>query len=261
MIITASGTTGSIGRHLRNVKSLRARLTDDLKNFESEFKHFSSDTYIHLAALTDIGEADEMKELSYAVNVFGAIKMMEAFANSGGKRFILASTGHVYGLTKLGRISLETDIPFPISVYAMHKLFAERQLSDMSRKYGIELIIARIFSVFGPNMAKHYLASKVYGSAELPLESGEFPMIKNGLDVRDFLSPSEVAETLNRLAISKSLTKQVEIINICSGQGQSLGEKIMKVVPRWPQNRIEKSNSNIPFLVGSVTKLRSILEG
>lgn len=260
MTTSASGTTGSIGKNLRNIKAFNARLSDSVKMFETEFRQLESQSYIHLAALTNTNKAEEMEELSFASNVLGAIKAMEAFANTGGVRFIFASTSHIYGVTSPGRTSFETDLPNPLSVYAKHKLQAEQELLSIANNHNIELVIARIFSVFGPDMANHYLAAKVYDAAKTSPEYQVFPNIRNGLDVRDFLSPYEVAESLKSLATTRKLVKQIEVVNICSGQGQTVSEKILEVVPSWPTNKIEQSNSKIPYLVGSATKLESLLE-
>ena len=256
MAIASSGITGSIGKHLQNVYPLRARLGDEVSVIERDFRSLNSEVYVHLAALTDTSEAYRLKERSEDLNVTGALRVMEAFAKCGGSRFIFASSSHVYGTTKQGMESIETDIPMPLSLYGIHKLAAEQQLSEMAYDYNIELVIARIFSVFGPNMAKHYLASKVYDAIELPIESQEYPFITNGQDVRDFLSPLEVAETLIRLAKIQTLNSNIEIVNICSGKGLSFREKVLEIVPSWPANRIEQSNSNNPYLVGSANKLK-----
>jgi len=259
LTIFASGTTGSIGRHLQKVKPFTTRLTEAEDSFDSEFKDSNPQAFIHLAAITDIKSAANFEALSYEINVVGAIKAMQAFVRSGGKRFIFASTGHVYGSTERGGFALESDTPRPKSVYAKHKLIAEGKLSNIASDHGIELINARIFSVFGANMAEHYLASKIFNSQKLPNSSTDYPLVKNGLDVRDFLEPLMVANTLYKLASIDNIKGEGETINLCSGIPLTVRERILIDFPNWPETRIERNNSETPYLVGSNKRIQKIL--
>lgn len=259
MTIFASGTTGSIGRHLQKVEPFTTRLNEAVGNFESEFKGLNPDAFIHLAAITDIKSAANFEELSYEINVVGATKAMHAFARNGGKRFIFASTGHVYGSTEPGGFALESDTPMPKSVYAKHKLIAEEELSDIALDYGIELVNARIFSVFGENMAEHYLASKIFNAQISSSISTDYPLVKNGLDVRDFLEPVMVANTLYKLATIDIIKSHGETINICSGKPLTVRDRILNEFPNWPEGKIEKNYSETPYLVGSNKKIQKIL--
>ena len=259
MIIFASGTTGSIGRHLQKVEPFKTRLTDAGSNFANEFKDSNAQAFIHLAAITDIESVTNFEELSYEINVVGAIKAMQAFGKNGGRRFIFASTGHIYGSTEPGGIALESDTPRPKSVYAKHKLIAEEKLSSIALDYGIELVNARIFSVFGANMAGHYLASKIFNKQKLSNSSTDYPLVKNGLDVRDFLEPVMVANILYKLAIIDNIESHGETINICSGKPLTVRDRILVDFPNWPEARIGKNNSDTPYLVGSNKKIQTIL--
>lgn len=258
--ICASGATGSIGKHLPAIFPFKSRLEEDNASIVGEFELLKPEIFIHLAALTNTNQAIEKRKLSYEINVVGAGKIMEAFAKSGGRRFIFASTSHIYGATNHGTLSSESDEPRPISVYARDKLLAEERLTKLAKVYQIELIIARIFSVFGPDMASHYLASKVYSKKNTRIQNSDFPIIENGADIRDFLSPTEVAGYLNQIALSDSSPNEIEIVNVCSGVAISVEQKILAVVPNWPRNRIQSSNSKVPHLVGSTTKLGRLLK-
>ena len=258
--ICASGATGSIGKHLPAIFPFMSRLEEDSASIVGEFELLKPEIFIHLAALTNTNQAIEKRKLSHEINVIGAGKIMEAFAKSGGRRFIFASTSHIYGATNHGTLSSESDEPRPISVYARDKLLAEERLTKLAKAYQIELIIARIFSVFGPDMASHYLASKVYSKENTRIQNSDFPTIENGADIRDFLSPTEVAGHLNQIALSDPSPSKIEIVNVCSGVAISVEQKILEVVPNWPRSRIQSSNSKVPHLVGSTTKLSRLLK-
>ena len=259
MTLLASGTTGSIGKHLVDAYAVKSRLEDSTENILNEFTELSPSVFIHLAGVTSIKLIKEYNDLSLRLNVNGALRMMEAFAKSGGKRFIFASTGHVYGATDSNRFAREIDATEPISIYAKHKLLAETKLTEKAKELGINLVIARIFSVFGRDMAEHYLATKILKDIGLQPNTEEYPVIENGSDVRDFLEPIQVANRLSLIAKTMKISNQIQILNICSGVPITVSQKVLSAHPKWPEDKIKKTFSPLPHLVGSTELSHQIL--
>ena len=108
-------------------------------------------------------------------------------------------------------------------------------------------------------MAGHYLASKIFNKQKLSNSSTDYPLVKNGLDVRDFLEPVMVANILYKLAIIDNIESHGETINICSGKPLTVRDRILVDFPNWPEARIGKNNSDTPYLVGSNKKIQTIL--
>ncbi len=259
MTLLASGTTGSIGKHLVKASPVKSRLEDSTENILDEFMTLSPSVFIHLAGATSIELIKTNGDLSLRLNVNGALRMMEAFAKSGGQKFIFASTGHVYGTTDSNRYARETDPTKPISIYAKHKLLAETKLTEMARELGINLVIARIFSVFGGGMAEHYLATKILSEISFQSNGKEYPVIENGSDVRDFMEPVQVAKRLCLIAETIKLTNQIQILNICSGIPTTVKQKVLNTHPNWPEDKIKKNFSALPHLVGSTDLSHQLL--
>lgn len=249
MKLLATGCSGGIGSYIRADSKI------DFRNFRSN--NFVSDlktqaigsTLIHLAAITSIQQVQDNPDESFKVNVSSTIDLFRIFANNGGKRFIFTSTGHVYGKTPADRLSAENDLLNPLSLYAEQKILAESKLLQEAGDSGVELIILRVFSIFGMGMKSHFLAGRI----ETALKNyGDFPKIINSEDVRDFSSPSDVAcliEKSAKIPMSGSLT-----LNLCTGRGTTVREIVKSNFPKIKNENFVVSNSETPRLVGDPLK-------
>ncbi len=256
MNIYATGITGSIGRNLQGVKPLRLKLPCEAETMQETLKGLEGSTLIHLAAMTDIPRVEKEVALSNAINVDASITLLQTFINSGGKRFIYASTGHIYGPQQVGHLSVESDKPSPQSLYSEQKLRAENALFQIASRSNVELVILRIFSVFGPSMANHYLAGMV---SKQDITSGTYPMIHNSEDVRDFSNPVWVARKIEEFCNLES--SGVLICNLASSAPMSIRERILQARPEWPQDCFDGEQSNMAWLVGSNRLLNALLPG
>jgi UDP-glucose 4-epimerase len=176
------------------------------------------------------------------VNVSGSLSLFKAFEASGGSRFIFASTGHVYGNSDSKKVDVNSPTN-PISDYAKQKLETEKSLLEYARQSSVDLVIIRIFSIFGPGMSKHYLASRVYNS----ISTEKYTMVKNSNDIRDFITPTNLVEDIKNVV---AMNQCHSILNICSGSEVTIRDKILSLEPRWPIELFEDSNSVLPYLVG-----------
>ena len=195
--------------------------------------------------MTNIREVQDNPAESFQVNVTSTIDLLRFFAAKGGKRFVFASTGHVYGHTLEGRRSTENDMLNPLSLYAEQKTSAEARLIYEAENSGVELIVLRIFSIFGKGMKNHFLAGRI----ESAVTNLEFSTkILNSDDVRDFSSPQDIAKLVQMSAtipISNSL-----IVNLCSGRGMTVKEVVNSNFPNIEDNCFMSGNSDTPRLVG-----------
>jgi nucleoside-diphosphate-sugar epimerase len=252
--IFATGMTGSIGKNLQGVKSLRLKFPCDVEAIQETLEELGCSTLIHLAAMTAISRVEKEVALSNSINVEAPIALLQAFINSGGKRFIFASTGHVYGPQQVGHFSVESDMPNPQTLYSDQKLRAENALIEIANSNDVDLVILRIFSVFGPSMANHYLAGMV---SKQNIISTTFPMISNSEDVRDFSNPVWVARKIEEFCHLE--LSGVMICNIASSTPMSIRERVLQARPEWPQECFDGGQSNMSWLVGSNCLLEALL--
>jgi nucleoside-diphosphate-sugar epimerase len=81
-------------------------------------------------------------------NLEAAQRVFEAAARDGVK-VVLASSSSIYG--DVGRFPTPEDaMPVPLSPYGVTKLAAEHLAEALTRSQGLDLVVLRYFSVFGP---------------------------------------------------------------------------------------------------------------
>ena len=238
-----TGKTGSIGRNINFAENLEIDLTHTYKQILLKVNELpKKSTLLHLAGITDHKMIEKDPLLSHQVNVSGSLSLFKAFEANGGKRFIFASTGHVYGNSDFKKVDLNSSTK-PLTEYAKQKLETETMLLNSAQQSSVELIILRIFSIFGPGMSKHYLASRVFES----ISSKQYTSIRNSNDIRDFMDLSKLVEDIKKVV---ELKRCHTILNICSGSEISIRSKILSIDPDWPLHLFDESNSDLPFLAG-----------
>ena len=82
-------------------------------------------------------------------NVLATQLLLEATRLRPGRRFVYASSSSVYGQAE--RLPTpESAVPAPFSPYGMTKLSGEHLCTLYSGNFGVEAVVLRYFSVYGP---------------------------------------------------------------------------------------------------------------
>jgi UDP-glucose 4-epimerase len=103
----------------------------------------------HQGALPSVPRSVQDPLTTTAVNVEGTLNVLLAARDEGARRIVYASSSSVYGNSgELPRA--ESQLPDPISPYAVAKLAGERFCTSFSRVYEMEIVSLRYFNVFGP---------------------------------------------------------------------------------------------------------------
>ncbi|MBS7691501.1 SDR family oxidoreductase [Pseudomonas lalucatii] len=127
---------------------------------------------IHAAArahvLNEIAD-DPLAEFR-AVNVSGTLALAQQAAQAGVKRFIFISSIGVNGNRSEHPFTVD-DLPNPTGPYAVSKYEAELELTQLSAKTGMEVVIIRPPLVYGPNAPGNFgrLIKAVNKGLPLPL--------------------------------------------------------------------------------------------
>ncbi|MCX6445211.1 MAG: NAD(P)-dependent oxidoreductase [Actinobacteria bacterium] len=254
MKIYATGTTGTIGKHLQNrVKQLEVDLA--ARDFELPAEVYESgNCVLHLAGLVGPQLVEEDLEYSHQVNVVSTERLGRQFLQSSSNRLVYVSTSHVYK-PSLSTIK-ESDPISPQNTYARQKREAEIVLSELFSQEPERLCIARVFSVLDWDVASFTLGG---GIAKLCDESSSY-ILNNCDDVRDFLTPKTIAGALLEISKSSDLSG---VINVCSSQGLTVGEAARTMLAgskvEVPEGRMKAGSSSNPFVVGDNSKLRAAL--
>lgn len=103
---------------------------------------------MHFAACSLVGESVADPQKYYLNNVTGSLSLLQAMRDEGCSRFVLSSTGAVYGQTP-DHLIRETDPCEPINPYGASKLMVERALADYRHAYGFSAFCLRYFNACG----------------------------------------------------------------------------------------------------------------
>ncbi|MDX8470260.1 dTDP-4-dehydrorhamnose reductase [Mesorhizobium sp. VK23B] len=112
------------------------------------------DIVVSAAAYTAVDQAEDEKDLAFAINAAGAGKVAEAAARLGVP-VIQLSTDYVFDGSKDGAY-VETDATAPLGVYGASKLAGEEAVAAANPRHLI-LRTAWVYSPFGRNFVKTML--------------------------------------------------------------------------------------------------------
>jgi nucleoside-diphosphate-sugar epimerase len=114
-------------------------------------------------------------------NVRTTEAVLRAAAAAGLRRVVLASSSSVYGPAD-APVAEEAPLR-PLSHYGRSKLRAERLAGRLAERVGIELVVLRYFTVYGPRQRPDMAFARFTAAA---LEGREMPLLGDGRQRRDF---------------------------------------------------------------------------
>lgn len=157
------------------------------------------DTVIHLASLTDYASR-EHPDLAWSVGVGGTKRMIEECIESGVRRIIFLSTGHVYGTPYVGHITEHTPTN-PQQPYATTHLEAENLLAAAHERGDLECVRVRLSNGFGyPKRADNEIWQIIINDlCRQAVTTGRLRLRTTGVQFRNFIPYSDVCSALVHL--------------------------------------------------------------
>jgi nucleoside-diphosphate-sugar epimerase len=135
------------------------------------------------------------------MNVQGTTHVIEAAAAAGVNRFIYCSTGGIYGQRVAGIIDEKMQAK-PWNIYERSKVEAEQATRTLATKLGIEYVILRPTSVYGPRDER---LLKLFKSAA----KGRFPLFGAGEGRRHMVYVTDVADAfLDACAVPEAASQE-----------------------------------------------------
>jgi UDP-glucose 4-epimerase len=116
---------------------------------------------VHLAAQVHVMGAArrEQADRYRAVNLDGTLRLAEAAASAGVRRFVFLSSAKVLGEFSLpGRPFSDVSAPAPADAYAESKYAAEQALFELAARTGMEVVVLRPPLVYGPGAKANFKA-------------------------------------------------------------------------------------------------------
>jgi UDP-glucose 4-epimerase len=208
-----------------NLASAEARgrvevIEGDIRDRETVAKAMSGvDVLFHQAAIR-ITQCAEEPRLALEVLVDGTFNVVEAAADAGVRKAVVASSASVYGLAEEFPTS-ERQHPYDNrTLYGAAKAFNEGLLRSFHDMAGLDYVALRYFNVYGPRMDIFGVYTEVLVRWMERIAAGQPPLILgDGLQTMDFVYVDDVARA-NIAAALAPVTD--EVFNVASGAETSL---------------------------------------
>jgi len=172
------------------------------------FDSVKFDQVIHLAARAGVRPSLEEPALYQRVNVEGTVNLLEAARRAKVRKFVMASSSSVYGVNSKVPFSESDPIFQPISPYAASKLACEALGHVYHHIYGLDIVMLRFFTVYGPRQRPDLAIHKF---ARL-IEAGQpIPVFGDGSTARDY---TYVTDTLAGILACTEREFGYEIYNL-----------------------------------------------
>ncbi|MCS7089680.1 MAG: GDP-mannose 4,6-dehydratase [Verrucomicrobiota bacterium] len=149
------------------------------------------DQIIHLAARAGVRPSLEQPALYQRVNVEGTVQVLEAARRSGVRKLVLASSSSVYGCNAKIPFSESDPLTSPISPYAASKIACEALGHVYHRVYGLDVVMLRFFTVYGPRQRPDLAIHKF---ARLIQAGQPVPVYGDGRTARDYTYISDILD-------------------------------------------------------------------
>jgi len=170
------------------------------------------DVIVHCAGGASVGNSVDHPRQDFCLTVDATSHLLEYIRlHSPLSRLVYPSSAAVYGQTKEVPIP-ETALHNQVSPYGVHKMIAESLCQMYASRYGLSIVMVRLFSIYGEGLRKQLL-----WDACNKLSRGDTEFFGSGEEVRDWLHVSDAARLL-RIA-SDHASFDCPVVNGGSGCG------------------------------------------
>ena len=189
----------------------------------------------HLAAIAAVTDAQAAPLTAYAVNLGGALHLVEALrAEAPGALLLHVSSAEVYGRSlreAAGRPVDERALLQPTNTYAASKAGADL-LVQAAAAQGLAAVIARPFNHVGAGQAESF-AAPAFAAQIARAEAGQQPPVieVGGLDdARDFLPVDDVVAAYLLMLEAKPRAGEALVYNVASGVAARIGDVLERLL-------------------------------
>lgn len=249
--------TENIATIKKQVHLSRADLMDE-RRLAKIIRQIKPDYIFHLAAMASVGESFKKSRLTYQVNFFGTLNLLEAAVELKTlEKVILVSSGDIYGRAALETKSLdESRSPEPISPYGVSKFAAEVLGQFYHMHHGLPIVRARAFNHTGPRQSETYVIPSFCRQIALIEAGRQKPEILVGnLSARRDIS--DVRDIVEGYYLLARKGKPGRIYHLCSGKSLSISDLLNtlrslsneKIAVKVDKKRFRKAD--IPVLRGN----------
>ena len=240
-------STGS----LSNIESMRAH--PGFRFAEANILHWNglgeavawADRVYHMAAVVGVKKVLEDPVAVMATNMTGTERILSAIHKGGwNPQVIIASTSEVYGFNTNESFAETDNIVLPSAgrlrwAYAVTKLADEFLAFSYARKYGLNIVVVRLFNTIGPNQVGHY-GMVVPRFIKQAVCNQPLTVYGEGRQTRSFCDVRDTVVALDQLAGCPEAWG--EVVNVGNDQEISIRDLATLIAKRT------RSNSPIHFM-------------
>lgn len=228
-----------IANNLSNPQSMNFHEScKSVDDYVSLLKSIEPEYIIHCAGSANVNFSVKQPYIDFERNVISLYQLLEAITTSGLKvRMIFPSSAAVYGTVNKLPIE-ESDQLLPISPYGLHKKICEEICSYYVENKGLDILIARIFSAYGPGLKKQIF----WDMYQKIMNSDELKLFGSGLESRDFIYIDDLVESFMSI-LSKG--ERGEIYNVASGRESTIKELAELFVNEVDKDKVISFNNEV----------------
>jgi len=184
----------------------------DIRRLE-DFPHLLDDVdaIVHLAGLANDPSCDLDPEMSLDVNITATRRLAQRAKQSGIERFVFSSSCSVYGHGEVDLLTEGSDKK-PVSIYAVTKLTAERELSELADDKFVPVIL-RNATLFGPSPRMRFDLA-VNQMVARAVKKGKVLIFEGGRQWRPFLHVEDAARACTICLEAPADKVRAEIFNV-----------------------------------------------
>ena len=189
----------------------------------------------HMAASADVAGSVANPRHDFDNTFRGVFEVLEA-ARHAGSRVVFPSTASIFDASNALPLS-ERAFPRPTSPYAAGKLGGEAYCHAYHRSYGVDVRIARLFSVYGIGMFRFAIHDIV---RKIQQDHDDLVILGDGTQVRDYLFIDDAVRGLTMVATEGASGEEY---NVASGAPVRLLDlaRLIAELMGYPNIRIRPS--------------------
>ncbi|MBU0952465.1 MAG: SDR family oxidoreductase [Elusimicrobia bacterium] len=253
--------TGS-KENLKNVANKAEIIKGDIRNERDVHLALKKVDYVlHQAALRSVPRSIADPISSNDVNVSGTLLLLNLSKEHKIKKFVYASSSSIYG-DNPALPKVETQIPAPVSPYAVSKLTGEHYCRVFSKIFGLNTVSLRYFNVFGPRQdPESPYAVVIPKFINAGLKDTVAEVHGDGKQSRDFSYIENVVQA-NILAAKSNV--KCEIFNIACAKNYSLLE-VIKIIEqitgrKMKVKHISSRQGDVKHTLADISKAKKMLK-
>ncbi len=203
-----------------NVHFIQMDFCDSIAEIEAIFDKVNPDIVFHLAWKTFPATSLENPSKDIEINIVPSLNLIKVCTKANVKLIFISSGGAVYGNTTEPIIH-ETSATNPISPYGIEKLTIEKYLYMYHSIYGLDYLIIRPSTPFGP--WQDYLGEQGAVTVFMYRIAKNIPITLwgDGNAIRDYFYISDLVDAMVK-CINYQTRDDIRIFNVGGGTGISL---------------------------------------